>query len=113
MMKSRRQTPPIGIGKISDADRQERKIGDGIVPGHLHKPAAPDDHEDRDQRHQQLDEEVEQPAVNAGQLVGEEGDIHVQVEPVAGGRADKGHDDCQENRERFGPGCGAVEYIAR
>src|SRR6266550_8379242 len=35
--------------QVGDADRQEREIRDGIVPGHFDQPAAPADHEGRDQ----------------------------------------------------------------
>src|SRR6266852_3171445 len=57
--------------QIGDADRQERKIGDGVVPGHLDQPLAPDDHEGRDQRHQELDNKVEPSPPRLGKLVGE------------------------------------------
>jgi hypothetical protein len=82
------------------------------VPGHLDQPAAPADHEYRDQRHQQLDDEIEQGAEPGRQLVGEVGNAHVQVEPVTRGRADEGQHDGQENRERLGPRRRAVEHVA-
>src|SRR4029077_4718028 len=56
--------------QIGDADREERKIGDAVVPGPFDQPLAPDDHEDRDQRHQELDDEIEQFSPGLRQLVG-------------------------------------------
>src|SRR4029077_10234003 len=54
--------------QVSDANRQEQKIGDRIVPGYFDQPAAPDDHEDRNQCHQHLNGEVEQVAESRRQL---------------------------------------------
>ena len=89
--------------QIGDADRQEREIGDGVVPGHLDQPLAPDDHEQRDQRHQQLHEDIEHPLPARRQAFGEIGDVHVQVEPVAGRGADEGQHDGEQDRERLRP----------
>jgi len=47
------------------------------------------------------------------QLVREVGNVHVQVEPISGGRADEGEHDGQQHRERLGPGRGAVEHVTR
>ena len=44
--------------QIGDADRKEREVGDRVVPGHFDQPLAPDDHEQRDQGHQELHEDV-------------------------------------------------------
>ena len=54
-------------------------------------------------RHQELHEEIEQPSSERRQLVGEVGDVHVQVEPVAGRRADEGQHDGEQDRERLRP----------
>src|ERR1700761_4190055 len=43
-----------------DADRQEREVRDGVVPGQLDQAFAPDDHEQRNQRHHELDEQFKQ-----------------------------------------------------
>src|ERR1700687_285025 len=40
--------------QIGDADRQERKIRDGVVPGHVDQSAAPPVHEYCAQRHSEL-----------------------------------------------------------
>src|ERR1700692_1926629 len=99
--------------QIGDADREERKIRDRVVPGYLDQPLAPHDHEDRDQRHQQLNHQIEQLAEFVWQLIGGVGDVHVQVEPIRRGRPDEGQHDGQEHRHRFGPGCRAVEHVTR
>ena len=89
--------------QVGDADRQEREIGDGVVPGHLDQPLAVDDHEQRDQRHQQLHENIEHPLPAPWQAFGEIGDVHVQVEPVAGRGADESEHDGEQDRERLRP----------
>src|SRR6266480_4719805 len=89
--------------QVGDADRQERKVRDGVVPGHFDKPAAPDDHEERNQRHQQLNEKIEQGAESRRQHVGKVGNVHVQVEPISSGgsnerehESDAADDDAEE-----------------
>ena len=58
--------------QIRDTHRKEREIRDGIVPGHLDQQGTPDDHEHRDQRHQQLNQQIEQTSISGRQLIGEE-----------------------------------------
>src|SRR6516162_7916705 len=66
-----------GNRQIGNADRQEGEIGDRVVPGHLDQPFAPHDHEECDQRHQELNEKIEWFLKSARQLIGKISDVHV------------------------------------
>src|ERR1700753_2464845 len=45
--------------QIGNADRQERESRKRVVPGHFDEAFAPHDHEERDQRHEELYQQVE------------------------------------------------------
>ena len=65
-----------------------------------------------DHRHQQLDDEFRDAAHVRGQQVDADGDIHVDAEPVASGRAEEGQHDGEQHRRRLRPRGGAVEHVA-
>src|ERR1700733_11724834 len=65
--------------QICDAHRQEGEVRDRVVPGHLDQTLAPYDHEKRNQRHQELHQEIEQFTKWLRRLIGEIADVHMQV----------------------------------
>ena len=99
--------------QIGDADRDDRELGDALIPGGLDELDAPPEHEQVGDEHADFDERAEHRARRAGQHRRQDADADMQVFTVADDRRQERQPDHQQHGHRLGPGRGAVEDVAR